>query len=107
VLHNTPIPSTTLHDLELNAIPATATSSKFDLTLFMYEGEKQIAGELHFDATLFEAATIERFIARFERVLAEVCANPDAPLFLISLTSPLEAEALIADFSDSWAHADS
>ncbi|HET6977262.1 MAG TPA: amino acid adenylation domain-containing protein [Pyrinomonadaceae bacterium] len=107
VLHNTPIPSMAVHDLELNAIPATATSSKFDLTMFMYEGDKQIAGELHFDATLFEAATIERFIARFERVLSEVCANPDAPLFLISLTSPLEAEALIADFSDSWAHADS
>ena len=61
---------------------------------------------LHFDATLFEPATIERFVAHFERVLSEVCANPDAPLFLISLTSPLEAEALIADFSDSWATAD-
>jgi Condensation domain/Phosphopantetheine attachment site len=107
VVHNTPIPSTTLHDLELNVLPAKATSSKFDLTLFMYEGDKQIAGELHFDTTLFEAATIERFLVHFERVLSEVCANPDAPLFLISLTSNLEAEALIADFSDSWTHADS
>jgi amino acid adenylation domain-containing protein len=100
VVHNTPTAGIALRDLEMNVIPSAAASSKFDLTLFMNDGDTQIGGELHFDASLFRPLTAERFVQRFQRILGEVCAEPDAPLSLISLNTPLEADALIADFLD-------
>jgi amino acid adenylation domain-containing protein len=98
VVHNTPQSSVSLAGLEMNAVPSTDASSKFDLTLFMNEGENQIAGELHFDSSLFQTATIERLIERFQRILEEVTTDPDRPLSLISI----EAETLVANFSGAW-----
>jgi len=106
VVHNTPSAAVTLGDLQMRQRPSPAASSKFDLTLFISEAEREIRAELHFDCTLFEPATIERFISRFRRILAEVCADPDARLSAISLSDPFEAAAMMADFSDSWDLAD-
>ena len=102
VVHNTPASAITLPGLRMSAIRPSAASSKFDLTLFMNEGGSAISGELHFNRDIFDPTTVTQMTERFRAILANGCLNPDLPLDSISLTSALETEAMVGDFSSSW-----
>jgi amino acid adenylation domain-containing protein len=54
-------------------------TSKFDLTLFLIEGER-FHGALEFRTDLFDAETIRRFGAHLRRFVAAASASPDLPL---------------------------
>ena len=55
-------------------------TAKFDLTLYLWETEQELAGTWQYNADLFEAATIERIAKHFEVLLEAIADDPQRRL---------------------------
>ncbi|MEU1711143.1 amino acid adenylation domain-containing protein [Streptomyces sp. NPDC005706] len=102
-LQNTDMPTLHLHDEEVTDHPLDHDSAKFDLSLHLVEiesdegGPAGIAGALEYATELFDAATVERIAARYERLLRAVALDPTARISEAELLSAEErARALDA-----------
>ncbi|MBE9060865.1 non-ribosomal peptide synthetase [cf. Phormidesmis sp. LEGE 11477] len=97
ILHNTPTSSFKLPELELSALEIDNSSSRFDLSLDMYEGEGTITGVFEYNTDLFNADTIQRLIAYFETLLIGLIEAPETPIGLLPLLNQAELREL-----DNW-----
>ena len=88
-----------LHGLEVAAVESTASTAKFDLTLSLEERDGGLAGAFEYNADLFDAATVERLAARFERLLDGLVAEPSAPVHRIDWLTPAERRQVLHDFN--------
>ena len=59
--------------------------------------EEEVRLELEYDADLYEAATAERLLARFERLLAAAVADPAAPLDELPVATEAELVELLLE----------
>ncbi|WP_316976892.1 non-ribosomal peptide synthetase [Shumkonia mesophila] len=80
----------------------TLPAAMFDLALEAIEEQESLSLRFSFATALFERATIERWVASFERIVAEILGDPDRPLGRIDLLGPAERQ-LIAEFNDTAA----
>jgi non-ribosomal peptide synthetase component F len=77
--------------------------AKFDLTLFAAEVPGGLRLDARYDADLFEAATIERMLARFGVLLEAACADPELRLADLPLDAELPLPAEDAGiFAEIW-----
>jgi non-ribosomal peptide synthetase component F len=83
---NTPLSNLNLGGLTMQAIPMPVTTSKFDLALFVSEGDERISITWQFKTDLFDVATIVRMASHFERLLESIVADPDQPITQLRLT---------------------
>ncbi|WAJ47599.1 amino acid adenylation domain-containing protein [Mycobacterium sp. Aquia_216] len=80
--HNDPAADMSLGDLQITQMPLDTHTARLDLTFSLAErwtevGEPAgISGTVEFRTDVFDTASIETLIARFERVLAAVTADP-------------------------------
>ncbi|MCP4661400.1 MAG: amino acid adenylation domain-containing protein, partial [bacterium] len=79
-LQNAPQETLELPGLTLSAVAVEGTTAKFDLTLSLTEGPAGIAGGLEYNVDLFDATTMDRFLAHFERLLEGVVEDPERRL---------------------------
>ncbi|MGW4275473.1 amino acid adenylation domain-containing protein, partial [Streptomyces seoulensis] len=56
---------------------AQSTTAKYDLSLYMEEREEGMAGALEYALDVFDAATAERLVGWFGRLLGGLVADPD------------------------------
>ncbi|HSK79450.1 MAG TPA: amino acid adenylation domain-containing protein, partial [Thermoanaerobaculia bacterium] len=103
VLQNTPVESLEIENLRFRPVNGTGGTSKFDLTLILEERDGEVHGAVEHAAGLFDAATIDRLIAHFERLLTAAAATPDAPVSAISLLSPAERGQILVEWNDTGA----
>ncbi|MEM7483491.1 MAG: condensation domain-containing protein, partial [Acidobacteriota bacterium] len=90
---NVPQEPVDLDDLQLEPLTADDGPNEgggshpaiFELSLVMAETAESLAGDFEYDAALFEPATMEGFVGRFERLLDAVAADPEQPLADITL----------------------
>jgi iturin family lipopeptide synthetase A len=75
--------------------------SKFDLALTAVENTGRIFLNMEYASTLFTHETVERFIAYFRKIVAEVIADPNKKISDISLLSDKEQRHLVYDFNKS------
>jgi acyl-CoA synthetase (AMP-forming)/AMP-acid ligase II len=80
-------------------VPLSRETAKFEWTLEIEERDGRLECLWSYDVQLFERETIERLSAHYERLLREALADLERPVSRIHLVSPVEAEALAADFS--------
>jgi amino acid adenylation domain-containing protein len=73
-----------------------SVSSKFDLTLFMWDAGGHLGGAFEYRSDLFEASTIAHFARQLESLAAAACASPDAPLSQVLAVSGKERAELEA-----------
>lgn len=66
--------------------------SKYDLTLFMNERDKEIGGAWRYSTELFDAATITRISDHFETILSSIVANPDTRPSSLEMLAEAERE---------------
>jgi amino acid adenylation domain-containing protein len=64
--------------LTLSPLPATNGASAFDLTLAITETPERLWAVIEYNTDLFDAATIERLLEHYRRLLAAAAADPDA-----------------------------
>lgn len=66
VLQNAPFQMLALPGLELQALPSALETTKMDLQINLWSLEDGLHGEIHYNAELFDAATIARLLRHFE-----------------------------------------
>jgi amino acid adenylation domain-containing protein len=67
-------------------------TAKFDLTLILTETRRGISAALEYDVHLFDPATAERLISRYQTLLAGAAADPDTPIRKLPLLADDELE---------------
>ncbi len=98
VLQNAPLPSLNLPGLSLVPIDAHSGTSKFDLTLMFEETAAGLRGSAEYNTDLFDASTIERMLAQFQRILEAMISEPDSRALETDLLGP-ERETVLETFN--------
>jgi len=101
ILQNAPLDALELEGLTLRQVPVDAGAAKFDLTLNLIETGGGLGGFLEYDADLFDAATAERHLRHYERLLRGIVAEPDLPIRDLPLLSEAERHQMLAEHNDS------
>ena len=95
VLQNLP-PAVEMPGLGWRVLPPAVRHVNFDLELWAMERGDGLRLELQYCADLFDAATAEALMTRFERLLAAAVAEPRRPLAELPLLSAAERHQLVA-----------
>lgn len=77
------------------------TTAKFDMTLFVYDSGDRMVLEVEYATALFTAATIDRFVAFFRRILTTVVADVRVKIAAISMLSPEEERRILHEFNNT------
>ncbi|GER90131.1 hypothetical protein KDW_42930 [Dictyobacter vulcani] len=73
--------------------------AKFDLTLYLWEEDAQLAGYFEYNTDLFEAETMARWASNFHTLLEACVATPDRNIHQLSLLSRKEQYDLISTYN--------
>ncbi|HVR09570.1 MAG TPA: amino acid adenylation domain-containing protein, partial [Thermoanaerobaculia bacterium] len=92
-----------LPGLELRQLPVDTGTAKFDLTLNLGASGGGFAGRLEYDAELFDAATAERLLAHYQRLLAAAVETPEAGIGELPSMSAMERQSLLREHNDTAA----
>jgi amino acid adenylation domain-containing protein len=92
-----------LEDIKLNLTGLTVApvniaelNSKFDLTLYVKEDDRQIHLDLVYNTDLFAPARMVEMLHQFEQLLTQIVANSDRQIHAYSLLTPA-AQTLLPD----------
>ncbi|HEV2846525.1 MAG TPA: condensation domain-containing protein, partial [Thermoanaerobaculia bacterium] len=96
VLQNAPTESLEIEDLRLLPVDVETATAKFDLTFNLSEHEGGLAGLIEYATDLYDAATVDRLIAHFERLLAGMVEEPERRAGEVELLTDAEALQLRA-----------
>ncbi|HZF11058.1 MAG TPA: amino acid adenylation domain-containing protein, partial [Thermoanaerobaculia bacterium] len=91
-LQNLPAGSLEIRSLSLRPINVAGTTAKHDLTLMLTEQDGALNGTIEYATDLFDAATIDRWILHYERLLTAALAAPEGKACELSLLSPGERQ---------------
>jgi amino acid adenylation domain-containing protein/non-ribosomal peptide synthase protein (TIGR01720 family) len=98
-LQNAPREAIDLPGLSLRGMPSENTTAKTDLTFIMSERQGRMNGLLLYSSDLFEPATIDRLLERFQRLLAGITASPSLRVDELPLLSEQERQTLLVDWN--------
>ncbi|HVR95834.1 MAG TPA: amino acid adenylation domain-containing protein, partial [Thermoanaerobaculia bacterium] len=90
VLDSAPLASLAIRDLRLRPASGAGTTAKFDLVLSLEQRENGLIGAVEHATDLFDAATIDRLIGHYERLLEAAVSGEDQPLADLPLLSAAE-----------------
>ncbi|HVS00968.1 MAG TPA: amino acid adenylation domain-containing protein, partial [Thermoanaerobaculia bacterium] len=96
ILQNAPDASLQIESLRLRPVNVEGTTSKFDLTLSLEEQGGGLLGTVEYATDLYDAATVDRLMARFELLLAGMVEAPERPVEELGLLTETEALQLRA-----------
>ncbi|WP_434562285.1 non-ribosomal peptide synthase/polyketide synthase [Pseudomonas sp. Z4-20] len=85
VMNNVPVRSRAMAGLSVEFLPALQTHSKFDMALFVDEGEGQLRGNWQFATGLFGHERIQYLIQAWTALLEQIVADQDIQLGAISM----------------------
>jgi aspartate racemase len=84
-----------LGDLALEPHAVSGSTAKFDLTLSMSETPDGVRAALEYRSDLFDAATAEALLARYERIVRSALASPDVAVSRLALLTSNERELIL------------
>jgi len=85
-----------LAGLTLTPLEVEGQTTKFDLTLTLFEDGGQVVGRLEYASDLFDRATVERWTGGFARLLAGAVAASGTRVAELPLLSPEELRQVLA-----------
>ncbi|HEX4494606.1 MAG TPA: amino acid adenylation domain-containing protein, partial [Thermoanaerobaculia bacterium] len=95
VLQNAPLGSLEIADLHLRPVNVGSGTAKFDLTLTLEERGGVLVGTMEHATDLYDATTVDRLLASFERLLAAAMAEPDLRAEELPLLGEAERQQLL------------
>ncbi|MBW4508479.1 MAG: amino acid adenylation domain-containing protein [Scytonematopsis contorta HA4267-MV1] len=101
VLQNAPIGKLELSGLTLTPLEVEDLTAKDDLFLSMMETETGLTGELVYNSSLFEVATIERMVENFYTLLSSIVSNPTHRVAQLPILSATEHHKLFEQWNDT------
>ncbi len=102
VLQNAPRESLELPGLTFNQLPSETKTTKFDLTMFVTEGEQGLLVSLQYNTDLFEATTIQRMLDHFQTLLESVVADPQQRVSDCELMTAAEKRQVVVEWNDTF-----
>ena len=90
VLQNVPPIQLTFPDITVESVATHVTVAKFDLALFMAETAESIQGIVNYSTDLFDGATIERLMARFQALLHAIVNRPETTIDVLEMEASQE-----------------
>ncbi|HEX3528888.1 MAG TPA: amino acid adenylation domain-containing protein, partial [Thermoanaerobaculia bacterium] len=90
------LPGITLHPLSF-----AARSAKLDLNLTLTDAADRLSGVLDYNADLFDATTMERFLAHLEQLLLGAMDDPARRLSELPLLTAAERSQLAIEWNDT------
>ncbi|WP_191500039.1 class I SAM-dependent methyltransferase, partial [Mycobacterium simulans] len=104
-LQNNPAPTFELPGLDIEAVPVSTHTAKFDLSMHLLDrppvgGHPQaLPGLIEYATDLFDHSTIEAFAARYLDILDVVTADPDLGIDTIEIVDPAQRRLLINTYN--------
>ncbi|MGB8956388.1 MAG: condensation domain-containing protein, partial [Tumebacillaceae bacterium] len=90
-----------LPGIQLSAVDVERGTSKFDLTLFMWETEQGLAGRFEYDSQLFDKETILRMEHHFITLLEGIVADPSQRIAELPILSTEEVNQMMSGWNDT------
>jgi non-ribosomal peptide synthetase component F len=81
--------------LQLQLLDIDNGTTKFDLTLFVWEANGQLVGKVEYNTDLFEEETITRFLAHYQHILEQMVQQPEQKLASVPLLAAEEQQRLL------------
>ncbi len=101
---NTPRGELELPGLTLRSVDsASRVTAKFDLSLSLAEQDGRIVGGVEYATSLFERATVERFLGYFRRVLEGMAADEYQALDQLPMLPEAERHQVLAEWNATGA----
>lgn len=91
-----------ISDFALEPVQVHTDTSKFDLSLFVWEEEKELTAAFEYNSDLFNPETIQRFALHFHGLLESVLRSPDQKLAQIPLMSRSEQQHMLALWNTTY-----
>ena len=101
VLQNAPGEALELEGLSLSGVESVGETVKFELMLGFAEAGEVVAGGINYNRDLYEAETIERLMASYERVLQAVVTDAEQRVFELDLLSETERRQIIEGWNET------
>ncbi|BAY66403.1 amino acid adenylation [Calothrix brevissima NIES-22] len=95
VLWNAPMPDLQLEDLSLVPLDVESTVSRVDLTLAVADKPEGLQASFEYKTDLFDAATINRMVEHFQRLLESIVANPHQQLTDVTFDIQVDRQLLL------------
>ncbi|QOK93783.1 non-ribosomal peptide synthase/polyketide synthase (plasmid) [Ralstonia pseudosolanacearum] len=92
-----------LDGLTIEGVDAGPAAAKFDLTLELRETSEGLAGSLDYATTLFDQATIERYLGYLHRLLKAMAADDSQEVNRIALLDEDERAQLLESWNETEA----
>ncbi|WP_414526545.1 amino acid adenylation domain-containing protein [Nodularia chucula] len=101
VLHNTPSQTITSPDLKIEPVETEHFTSRFDISLDMYETPRGLRGTWEYSTELFQPTTIERLNEHFQTLLSGIVLNPEQSIVELPLLTQKE-QNLLTQWNDTF-----
>lgn len=94
-----PYATANLDGIEAARFESDQVVSKFDLTLFVEEGEQELMGSLEYNTDLFTRSQIERMTVHFRNLIREITTSPTHPISTLKLLDEDEQQGLLSQWN--------
>ncbi len=102
-LQNAPVAALDLPGLTLSPLATGTEAAKFDLMVNLVERGDRIGGQWLYNADLFDATTVRRWVEAYGRLLAAAVESPTTTVARLPLLSPAERHQLLAEWGGASA----
>ncbi|MGH8017131.1 MAG: amino acid adenylation domain-containing protein, partial [Opitutaceae bacterium] len=90
-----------LTGLSLEWMRAESASAKYDLSFYITEEDGRVTAGAEFNSDLFEAATIERWLANYEELLRGIAADAGGTIAELPLLAEAERRQVVEQWNDT------
>jgi amino acid adenylation domain-containing protein len=88
VLQNWAAPSLELPGAKVSLFEIVSDAARYDLSVDIFEAEDHMVAYFEYNTDLFDAATIDRLMSQYERLLIELLERPQARIDELNLLPP-------------------
>lgn len=92
-----------LPDLKIEAIPNSARTAPFDLTVSLREVDGHIVGSMIYAESLFDSATIQRYLGYSKKLLEGMVSNEDLAIERLEILPAAERERVVVEWNQTQA----
>ncbi|HEY9873030.1 MAG TPA: amino acid adenylation domain-containing protein, partial [Candidatus Obscuribacterales bacterium] len=100
-LRNIKLPTLELPEVTLTPQELDRKTSRFDLSLDLWEDADGISGVFEYSTDLFDASTIGRMVGHFQTLLEGIVANPDRPISTLPLLTAAEQHQILLGWNNT------
>lgn len=96
---NVPVPKRAFAGLTWELIDIDRRGAQFDMTLAILDTRETRRISIEYNTDLFDDATIARFLAHYQILLAGIVANPDTPISQLPILPLQERNTLLTEWN--------